>query len=334
MKEASYYKKLKNKIVQCQLCPRFCTIKEDSKGNCGVRINKNGNLYSLVYEKPCTVHVDKIEKKPLYHFLPVTNIFSIATAGCNLHCLYCQNWEISQCKPEEISHLDLTSEEIVKKAIEEKCKSISYTYTEPTIAIEYFLDIAKLARKNKLKNIIVSNGFINKEPLKDFCKYLDAANIDLKSFDDKFYKELTTASLKSILNTLKILKENNVWLEITNLIIPKKNDNIEEIKKMCTWIKDNLGENTPLHFSRFFPMYKMLNIKPTPKETLLKAKEIALKTGLKYIYIGNINIENSENTYCSKCKKLLIERMGFTISQNNIKNGKCTCGKKISGIWS
>ncbi len=334
MKEANYYKKLKNKTVQCQLCPRFCTIKENSRGNCGVRINKEGKLYSLVYGKPCAIHVDKIEKKPLYHFLPGTNSFSIATAGCNLHCLYCQNWEISQCKPEEISHLNLSPEEIVKKAIKEKCKSISYTYSEPTIAIEYFLDIAKLAKKNKLKNIIVSNGFINEEPLKEWCKYLNGANIDLKSFDDKFYRELTTASIKPILNTLKILKENNVWLEITNLIIPKKNDNIEEIKKMSTWIKDNLGKDTPLHFSRFSPMYKMSNIQSTTEKTLLKAKETALKAGLKYVYIGNINIENSENTYCPKCKKLLIERMGFTVLQNNIKNGKCSCGEKIPGIWS
>jgi len=334
MKEASYYKKLKNKIVKCQLCPRFCTIKEDSRGNCGVRINKDGKLYSLVHGKPCTVHVDRIEKKPLYHFLPGTNSFSIATAGCNLHCLYCQNWEISQCKPEEIPHLNLSPEEIVKKAIKEKCKSISYTYTEPTIAIEYFLDIAKLARKNKLKNIIVSNGFINEEPLKDFCKYLDAANIDLKSFDDKFYKELITASFKPVLNTLKILKENNVWLEITNLIIPKKNDNLEEIKKMCTWIKNNLGENTPLHFSRFFPMYKMLNIEPTTENSLLEAKKTALENGLKYVYIGNIDIENTENTYCPKCEKSLIKRAGFEVISNNIKDDKCSCSEKIPGIWS
>lgn len=333
MKECLYYKKLKDKIVQCQLCPRFCVIKENSRGNCGVRENKKGKLYSLVYGKPVSARGDPIEKKPLFHFLPGTNSFSIGTAGCNLHCLYCQNWEISQCRPEDVPYLDLSPEDVVKEAIKSKCKSIAYTYTEPAgTAAEYCIDIAKLAKKKKIRSVIVSNGFINEKPLEDFCKNISAANIDFKAFNDKFYKKIADGSLKPVLDSLKILKKNKIWLELTYLVIPGGNDNIKEIEKMCKWIKNTLGKEVPLHFSRFFPYYKMLDKPITPEKTLLKVSSIAKKY-LDYVYVGNIKTQRGENTYCPKCKELLIERDRFRVLQNNIKNGKCKCGEKIPGVW-
>lgn len=334
MKEAFYYKKIRDDILQCNLCPRYCVIKEGGRGNCGVRINKEGKLYLMVYGKPCSIHTDPIEKKPLFHFLPGTMSYSIGTAGCNLHCLQCQNWNISQCKPEEVPSLDLLPEKAVKETIKNNCKSISYTYTEPIgTAAEYVLDIAKIAKKRGIKNVAVSNGFINPEPLKELCKYIDAANIDLKG-NAEFYKKATGAKIEPVLEALRLYKKYKVWLEVTNLIIPGYNDNEKEIKKMCLWIKNNLDINTPLHFSRFFPNYKMLDIKETPQQILIKAKEIANKVGLRYVYIGNVYLDKAENTYCYNCDELLIERIGFDVLENNIKNGKCfNCKEKITGVW-
>jgi pyruvate formate lyase activating enzyme len=330
MKEALYYEKLKDK-VQCYLCPHNCVITKGKRGNCGVRENKDNKLYSLVYGKACSATIDPIEKKPLYHFIPGHSSFSVATVGCNLHCLHCQNWEISQ--PEAITGEDLPPEEVVRLASAKGCKSIAYTYTEPTIYFEYALETAKLARKKGIKNVIVSNGFINEEPLNELCKYLDGANIDLKGFTEDFYKKVCCAKLEPVLNSLKILKEKGVWLEITNLIIPTLNDDMKKIGEMCKWIKDNLGTNIPLHFSRFFPYYKLNNINPTSAEMLVKARDIARKVGINYVYIGNIFIEGADNTYCPKCGELMIERVGFQILQNNIKGGKCSCGEKIAGVW-
>lgn len=331
MKEALYYKNLKDDIVQCTLCPRYCAIKNDESGDCGVRLNKDKKLYTLVYGRPCAVHIDSIEKKPLHHFLPGSKSFSIATAGCNFHCKFCQNWDISQARPEDVRSFDLSPEEVVNKAIENNCKSVAYTYTEGVVFYEYALDTMKIAKKKNIRNIIVCNGFINEEPLKEWCKYLDAANIDLKG-NDKFYREMCgNARIKPVLETLKLLKKSNVWLEVTNLIIPGYNDNKEEINERCEWILNNLG-NIPVHFSRFFPNYKLLDIEATPQETLIKAKEIANKIGLSYVYIGNIFINKAENTYC-KCGKLLIERVGYKVVKNIVKRG-CSCGEKIPGVWS
>ena len=335
MKEALYYKKLKNNIVRCQLCPRFCVIKENEIGNCHVRKNIKSKLFSLVYGKPCSAAVDPIEKKPFFHFLPGSKSYSIATVGCNLHCLQCQNYSISQAYVEDVPSLDLSPEEIVKDALANGCKSISYTYTEPaSTVIEYVIDVAKLAKKKDLKNNIVSNGYINPEPLKELCKYIDAANIDLKG-NEKFYKEICgDVRLNEILNSLKILYKNKIHIEITNLIIPGYNDSEKEIKRMLEWIKENLSLDIPIHFSRFFPYYKLNNIPPTPEKTLEKAKKIAENLGFKYVYIGNIFIDKAENTYCPKCKKLLIERCGFDILQNNITKNKCKfCDGLITGVW-
>lgn len=332
MKEALFYKKSKDKIVQCQLCPRNCVIKENTRGNCGVRENKKGKLFSVVYGKPCSANVDPIEKKPIFHFLPGHKSYSIATAGCNFHCLYCQNWQISQARPEDVPSLKMPPKAVVDDSILNDCKSIAYTYTEPTIFYEYMIDTARLAIDKGLKNVIVSNGFINEKPLKELCKYIDATNIDLKGNAD-FYKNVTGAWIEPVLNALKILKENNVWLEVTNLIIPGYNDSDKELKERCEWIKKNLGSDVPVHFSRFFPYYKLTNIEATSQQTLEKAKKIAEKVGLKFIYIGNIFIEKAENTNCPKCGNLLVERYAFDILQNNIKKGKCKCGEEIAGVW-
>lgn len=287
MKEALFYKKLKDNIVQCSLCPKNCVIKEDERGNCGVRENIKGRLFSLVYGKACSIAVDPIEKKPLYHFLPGTKAFSIGTVGCNLHCKHCQNWSISQAKPEQFDCLELSPKDIIDEAKRQSCNSVAYTYTEPTVFWEYVLDCAEETRKAGLKNVIVSNGFINEEPLKEGCKYIDAANIDIKG-NAKFYREYTDAFIEPVLNTLKILQKKKVWFEITNLLIPGLNDSKSDLKERCKWIRDNLGNEIPVHFSRFFPCYKLINLGPTPLQTLKKAEKIAREVGLKYIHLGNI----------------------------------------------
>ncbi len=327
MKEALHYKKLDNNKVKCLLCPNTCTITENNVGFCGVRKNIKGKLFSLVYEKAVAINIDPIEKKPLYHFYPSSPTFSLGTVGCNLCCKFCQNWEISQVKDNRpITGHELTPKQIVDEAIKNNCKIIAYTYTEPTIFYEYMLETAKLAKKHKLKNIIISNGYINPKPLKELIPYIDGANIDLKAFNEEFYRDLSCASLKPVLETIKTLKKNDVWIEITNLIIENYNTNFKEIEKMCQWVK-NIDPNIPLHFSKSSPMYKMMDIKPTTPETLLKAKKIADKY-LNYTYIGNIQINNTENTFCPKCKELLIERSGFFVSK--IKK-KCKCGFTLAG---
>lgn len=334
LKEASFYQKLDNKVVQCQLCPRRCIIPPGKRGFCGVRENREGILYTLVYAKPCAIHIDPIEKKPLFHFLPATTAFSIATAGCNLKCKFCQNWTISQAKPEEVDYIYLEPEDLIKKVKDSGSPTIAYTYTEPTIFYEYMLDIAKIAKKQGIKNIMHSAGHINEEPLRQLCKYLDAANIDLKGFSQKYYEEMSLGNLDSVLKTLKILKEEGIWIEITNLVLPGYNDDEDTIIKMCLWIKENLGDEVPLHFSRFWPMYKLTALSPTPLETLEKARKIALDCGLKYVYIGNVPGHEAENTYCPKCKKIVIRRSGYTILEVNLENGKCKfCGYKIAGTW-
>jgi len=334
VQKALYWNSVKNKAVQCQLCPRFCIIKQNETGNCKVRENVNGTLYSLVYGKACSSYIDPIEKKPLYHFLPSSNAYSISTAGCNLHCKHCQNWTISQASPENVSSLDLSPKTVVENALSGNCKSIAYTYTEPTVFYEYVLDTAKIAKKKGIKNVIVSNGFINKKPLIELCKYIDAANIDLKSISEKFYVDICEARLQPVLETLKILKEKKVWLEIANLIIPTLNDKESDIKKLIAWIKNNLGVDTPLHFSAFYPTYKLLHISPTKPEVLIKARKLALKAGLNFVYTGNILDNEGSTTFCPSCRKPIIMRKGFYVIENKLNKGKCPhCNEKIPGVW-
>jgi len=333
-KEAYYYSKM-GKNVKCHLCPNRCLLEPDGRSICRNKVNKNGKLYTLAYGNPCAVHIDPIEKKPLFHFLPSTKAFSIATAGCNFRCLNCQNWTISQSRPEETQNYDLMPEKVVQATIDNNCKSIAYTYSEPTAFYEYMLDTSKLARKKGIKNLWITNGYINEEPLKELCKYMDAANVDLKSFKEKTYNELNTGSLQPVLNTLKILKKQNVWFEVTNLVVPTWTDDLDMIREMCEWLVKNIGTDYPLHFSRFHPMYKLTHLPQTPVKILEDARKIAIDTGLKFVYIGNVPLHKAENTYCPSCNKILIERRGYSITQNNIDNGVCKfCGERIAGVWS
>lgn len=323
-----------SKKVQCELCPTECVLEDYQVGGCKVRINKGGVLYSLVYGKPCAVAVDPIEKKPFFHFLPATTAFSIATAGCVLGCKFCQNWQISQAKPEETDNQDLMPDEVVRQAIFYNCKTITYTYTEPTVFYEYMYDTAKIAKNLDLKNAMHTCGYINEKPLLELTRYMDAADVDLKAFTEDFYNRICGGRLKPVLEALVLLKKQGVWLEITNLVIPTLNDDMLKIKEMCKWIAENLGTDVPLHFSRFFPYYKLKDLPPTPFETLKDARNTAIDAGLKYVYIGNLRSE-AENTYCPGCKKLLIERIGYNVKSNNIKNKRCIfCGTVISGVWS
>ncbi len=334
MKEALFYRKLKNSIVQCQLCPHFCILRDNETGKCRVRENRNGKLVSLVYARPCSIAVDAIEKKPLFHFLPGTKCLSIATVGCNLFCLFCQNYSISH--PEKIDFKSF--EHVEPKRIVEICKEnglpgIAYTYTEPTIYLEYALDCMKLARKSGLYNVWVSNGYINPEPAEKISKYLDAINVDLKG-DIKFYQKLCGVRNEEPMHeALKIYKKNKVWIEITNLIIPGYNDKPKQIEKLVLWVKENLGKETPVHFSRFYPSYKLTNVKPTPVEPLEKAAKIAEKIEMEYVYIGNAPLHARENTYCPKCHSVLIKREVYSIIENNLKKDRCKyCNEKIPGI--
>jgi pyruvate formate lyase activating enzyme len=333
-KEASFYEKLKNNIVHCQLCPRECVITEGRRGYCRVRENRAGVLYAISYGQPVAVHVDPIEKKPLFHFLPGSQAFSLATVGCNLNCKFCQNWEISQAKPQDVVAESMTPEELVNRAKQSGCMSIAFTYTEPTVFYEYMLDTCKKARAAGLRNTMHSNGYINEAPLRQLCKYLDAANIDLKGFSQEYYSKVCEGSLAPVLRSLQILKEEGVHVEITNLVLSGYNDDPETIRKMCVWIRDTLGAETPLHFSRFYPMYKLLALIATPVQKLEQARKIALDAGLKYVYIGNIPGHDAENTYCPNCHNAVIKRNGYIVSEIDLINGRCKfCKQEIRGVW-
>ncbi|MBN2612016.1 MAG: AmmeMemoRadiSam system radical SAM enzyme [Bacteroidales bacterium] len=321
--------------VTCLICPNECTIKEGETGDCRSRVNYGGKLYSIAYGNPCAVHIDPIEKKPLYHFLPGSKSYSVATAGCNLACLNCQNWTISQVSPRETRNYDLMPDKLVEQSLKNSCKSIAYTYSEPVTFYEYTYDSSKLARSKGIKNVLVSAGYINEKPLRELAKYIDAANIDLKSFKDSIYLKLNGGRLQPVLNTLLTLKQEGVWLEITNLLIPGWTDDLNMISEMCKWLKDNGFSDTPLHFSRFYPQYKLTQLPPTPLNTLIKARETALKEGLKFVYIGNVPGSIAENTICPNCKKVVVERKGYSIVSNNIVENKCKfCNHPVPGVWN
>ncbi len=321
--------------IMCRICPNECVLKEGELSKCNNRKVIKSKLYTLAYGDPCSVNVDPIEKKPLYHFLPGTRAYSIATAGCNLVCLNCQNWSISQISPDKTRNYDLMPEKVVSECKSKGCDSIAYTYSEPITAYEYVFDTATLARKSGIKNVFKSNGYIYPEPLKKLCTVLDAANIDLKAFTESTYLKLSGGKLQPVLDSLKIFKDNGVWLEITNLVVPTWTDNPEEIRKMCRWLSDNGFKNVPLHFSRFYPMYKLEQLPPTPVDVLNKAFQIATEEGLLYIYTGNVPGNEVSDTKCPYCRNILVVRQGYRISSNTIAGGKCSkCGKSIDGVWS
>lgn len=333
-KLSPYFTPLGGGRVRCELCPRQCEVEPGGRGDCRVRENVDGQYYSLVYGNPCAVHVDPIEKKPFYHVLPTTTSFSLATAGCNLHCKFCQNWEISQAAPEDTLNFDLSPEQAVAQALKYGCRSIASTYVEPTIFIEYMLDLGRLARPAKLLKVVHSNGFISEQPLRDLCALLDAACIDLKGFTDAYYRELTGGALQPVLDTLKRLKEWKVHTEIVTLIVPGKNDDPEQLRAMCRWIRQNLGSDVPLHFTRFSPQYKLKSLPPTPVATLDLAWKAAVAEGLHYVYIGNVPGHEAEHTTCPQCGTRLIERRGYQVEIKALREGRCQgCGLPIPGIW-
>ncbi|MFA5147394.1 MAG: AmmeMemoRadiSam system radical SAM enzyme [Candidatus Omnitrophota bacterium] len=334
LKEAMFYRKIDDSTVQCELCPRGCTLSTGQRSFCRVREPKDGVLYAMSYGKVCSAHVDPIEKKPLFHFLPGTNAFSVSTAGCNYRCKSCQNWQISQFAPEAVYNDYLEPSDIVAQSVRTGCPTIAYTYTEPVIFYEYMLDTSKLAKGRGLRNMCHSNGSFNPKPLEELSLYIDAANIDLKGFSQDFYSDFAAGYLDRTLDNLKILKKNRVWLEITNLVVPTLNDDMAKMKDMCAWICDALGPDVPLHLSRFWPSHKLTHLYPTPQETLEKARETALASGLRYVYIGNVPGLAAENTYCHNCGKTVIGRSGYTITEKHMKSGACEwCGTKIPGVW-
>jgi len=323
--------------LQCTLCPARCVIGDNERGRCKVRMNKEGKLYSLVYGKPCSVAIDPIEKKPLYHFLPGTGIMSIATAGCVLSCQCCQNWNISQAWPEETRNIDFPPEDVVRKSLETRCRSIAYTYNEPTVFYEYMYDTCVLAKKNGLANVYVTCGYINPEPLKELAAVMDAANVDLKGFSDEFYVKISGGRLKPVLEAIALMKQLGMHVEITNLLIPTLNDDMKTIARMCRWVAENTGKDTPMHFSRFHPDYRMRNLPPTPLETLVQARETAMEQGLRYVYVGNVAGNKFNSTFCPGCGENIIFRIGYRIIDFKVDRRASTCkncGTAVRGVWA
>jgi len=320
--------------IRCIICPKGCVLESGEVGDCRVRQNVDGVVRCMTYGQPCSMNIDPVEKKPLYHFLPGSPILSIGTPGCNLHCKQCQNWQISQeVHPSLIG--EVLPEEVADAAIERGCPAVAYTYTEPLVSYEYTRDCCKAAAEQGIKNVLVTAAFINPEPLHEICNYVDAANVDLKSFSDDFYRNVCDARVQPVLHALKVMKECGVMLEVTNLIIPTLNDSEEETRQLCDWVVENLGSETPLHFSRFFPQNELKNLPPTPEETLLRARQIATSAGLRFVYVGNMQNTESDTTWCPRCAQPLIARTGYHVLRNRIKNGCCPdCSTPIHGIWN
>jgi pyruvate formate lyase activating enzyme len=332
-REAMYYQLQGSKAV-CLLCPKACVLSDGQTGACHNRTFKYQTLFTLAFGNLCALNTDPVEKKPLYHFYPGSQAFSVATGGCNMLCLNCQNWTISQVGADKIRTQQVSPRQVVDMAKLQHCQSIAYTYTEPVAFYEFMLETAKLAHGAGLRNLLISNGYINQGPLMELLPWIDAANINLKSFDDEIYQKLNAAHLQPVLDTLKTLKDKCVWLEITNLVVPTWTDKPAMIEKMCNWLVDNGFEDCPLHFSRFYASHKLSYLPPTSMLILEKAYEIAKTAGMRYVFLGNVPGHITDNTFCPHCRALLIERKGYQIAQNTITNGKCPqCGEKIAGRW-
>ena len=322
-------------IVKCLLCAQECIIKEGKRGECRTRININGRLRTLVYGHPISVHVDPIEKKPFYHFLPGAQAFSLATAGCPLHCKFCQNWEISQARPEDFSSRFISPEAVALAAKRKNAPVIAYTYNEPTVFTEYLTDIARIARKDNIASVLVSCGFMNKAPLDEMCSVLDAIKIDLKGFSRDFYRRVCSAELEPVLRSIKQVSQSGCHLEIVNLVVPTLNDSKQMLTDLTKWIVGEIGQDVPVHFTRFHPNYQMLNLPPTPVATLEQAYEIAKTNGIHYPYVGNVPGHPGNNTYCPSCGKMIISRTGFFVISTKLKNGHCKyCNEHIAGVWN
>jgi pyruvate formate lyase activating enzyme len=324
----------KDKGIRCGLCPRCCLLLPGQGGECRIRVNVDGRLQSVTYGRPCSVHVDPVEKKPLFHYLPGTRILSLATVGCNLHCRNCQNWEISQGNPEDLPAYELPPADVPALARKQGCPAVAYTYTEPLVYYEYTRDCSRACRQAGLRNAIVTAGYINPGPLGELCKTIDAAQVDIKAFSDKFYRENCDATLQPVLDGIEIMKAEGVFLELSNLVIPTLNDSDELLRGLCRWVVEHVGPETPFHFLRFFPQFRMTHLPPTPAETLLRARDAARAEGLQHVYIGNLDVPGGEDTACAGCGKVLIQRRRFVVTVNRVQDGRCPdCGRAVNGVW-
>ena len=331
---ARFCKSLPDGSVQCEICPRRCLVPEGMRGYCGTRENRGGKYYSLVYGHPVSGNLDPIEKKPFFHVYPGSKAFSIATVGCNFHCKFCQNFDISQATPEAIPTPYQSPDEIAAEAVKRGARTLSFTYNEPTVFYEYVHDCSKAARDRGVDSIIISNGFINDAPQRTLFPLVKAIKIDLKAFTPSFYSQICDGSIQPILDTLKRLSGSGVWYEIVNLVIPTLNDSRQDIQRMAAWIVKELGPDVPIHFTRFTPLYRLKNLPPTPTETLIEARDIAMKEGCHFAYCGNQPGLEGEDTFCPSCKKAVIKRYGFRVLENNLSNGKCKfCNSVIPGVW-
>ncbi len=332
--EARFYEKLPNRKVKCKLCPRECTVGDKERGYCGVRENRGGTYYTLVHSRVCTAHIDPIEKKPFFHYLPGTLAFSIATAGCNVNCKFCQNWDLSQARPEQVPAEYMPPRQVAALAGQYRCPTIAYTYSEPVVFSEFLMDTADAGHDAGIRSIVVSNGYIGDEALRAAYGKMDAVKIDLKSFSESYYQKVVTGELKPVLDTIVTLRKMDKWTEIVYLVVPTLNDSDQEFRALANWVKTNAGEDVPLHFSQFHPEYLLKNLPITPVSTLERAKAIADAEGLHYVYIGNVPGHPAENTYCPQCRRMLVERAGFEIRQMLIRKGACPfCKHAIPGIW-
>jgi pyruvate formate lyase activating enzyme len=333
-KTAKYWEAMGENAVSCELCPHQCVLRDGATGICRTRENVKGTLVTSAYANPCAIHVDPVEKKPVFHVLPGTKAYSLAIGGCNLRCLNCQNYTISQRFPKDTESVFLPPERVVEEAGKEGCQSIAYTYSEPITWYEYVLETSALAKKAGLKNILVTAGYINEAPLRELAPVMDAATIDLKGFSNTTYLKLNSAKLQPVLDAIVNAVKFGIWVEVSHLVVPTYTDDLDMLRKMCAWHKQNLGSDVPLHFLRFFPLYKLANLYPTPTDVLMKARKIALDEGIKFVYVGNV-AEADSNTYCPSCKKPVVVRDGYTIKKIAITNGKCAyCHAAIKGIWS
>ncbi len=322
------------RYVRCGLCPNRCTLAEGERGTCRVRENRGGKLYTFVYGNPCALHLDPIEKKPFFHFLPGTTAFSLATAGCSLRCQYCQNYTISQRSPEETENYDAPPAAIVAATAGQGAPTIAYTYSEPMVFYEYMLDTARLGRRAGLRSVVISSGYVNPEPLQELCQAVDAIKIDLKGFNDGFYRQVCGGTLAPVLEAIRVIHNAGVHLEIVNLVVPTLNDDPAELRALAEWVLEAVGPDVPLHFSRFHPDYQLLNLPPTPVETLEQARQAALEVGLNYVYLGNVPGHEGNHTYCPNCRQRIIERTGMATTAIHMAGGRCGyCGTPIAGVW-
>jgi pyruvate formate lyase activating enzyme len=333
--EALFWDRLPDNRVKCRLCPRECEVADVERGYCGVRENQGGQYQTLVYGSLCSANMDPIEKKPLFHYQPGTAAFSVATTGCNIECKFCQNWQISQFRPEQVESVLVTPEQLVSACKSRGAPTIAYTYSEPVVFYEYMHDCAAAGRRQGIGSVMISNGYIREEPLRQLCRQLTGVKIDFKGFTEKFYAEQCNGELKPVMATLDVLKDIGIWFELVILIIPTLNDSPDETRQMARWVVQHLGPDVPMHFTRFHPTYRVTNLPATPVATLDQCRKIAMDAGVHYVYAGNVPLHPGENTYCHGCREELIQRVGFRIASNRIKDGKCPkCGARIPGVWS